>query len=452
MSDGGFTLIFAICLIAVVLGNGSFLVDDPRNSVLPFFRLIGVIGDILLVYLGVSAYAKSKKKKQLRNEISEIQSHISETSLAIDKIKRKYNCKDIPYIPRSNYIKTPSKFKMIYADVDSIAHEFFEDLDSSFKEISILSSRITNILNRYDNEEKNSDIEKRPVIQSEEQRISDLEKQLNSITKQHTFLDEHLLELEESSAKLHSLMKEIHTKRIVLDEPDNYEYVSFRDSLLMVKNSKKISSAGDTSAKDFFNPPVPEDLRFFKSKYNPLLVFIQPFTYAIFPSVILCFDSNGLFSDALTIEALSISISRNKEHVFVFNESFNSQYSSDDSNILVKGTEIVRWEHTCRDGTPDLRYSSNKQIVSRRDTLEYGELSVSIENTVFQCGFSSSYAIDMVEKSYPPFNATIKQHKQPRTDKLLTLLRSLEINNEVYEQIRMQYFEQLGRKPYCYVE
>ena len=47
-----------------------------------------------------------------------------------------------------------------------------------------------------------------------------------------------------------------------------------------------------------------------------------------------------------------------------------------------------------------MRYKSNRQITSRRDTLEYGELSFFVESSQFQCGFSSSHAVDELEKAY----------------------------------------------------
>ena len=164
-------------------------------------------------------------------------------------------------------------------------------------------------------------------IQTEEQRICFLEEQLNALTKQLSFLKNSIPELEEASIKMRSLVDTINSKKIVLSEPGNKEFDSFQESLITVKQSKKINAVGDTSAKEFFDPQVPEDLSFFSSTSSHALVFIRPFTYAIFPRVILCFDTNGLFSTALSIEALSLTISRNQEHVFVFNESFNSQYT-----------------------------------------------------------------------------------------------------------------------------
>ena len=99
-----------------------------------------------------------------------------------------------------------------------------------------------------------------------------------------------------------------------------------------------------------------------------------------------------------------------------------------------------------------MRYKSNRQITSRRDTLEYGELSFFVESSQFQCGFSSSHAVDELEKAYPLFHATINQSKQPKAVALLSLFRLLEVENETYTQIEKDYYEQLGEKPYCYVE
>ncbi|MBE6107394.1 MAG: hypothetical protein E7192_01980 [Erysipelotrichaceae bacterium] len=150
-------------------------------------------------------------------------------------------------------------------------------------------------------------------------------------------------------------------------------------------NSKKCQSES-LPINEFITQDKPRDLMLFKYKNEPIRLFWEQYYFCLFSNVILVFDNEGDFATAIDPSALKIAIKRKTASVTVRNGiAEENQYIADDSKCISQGTTRFTWLHTCRDGSPDLRYSYNPSIEYRTDKYEYVivEFAIADKKVVF---------------------------------------------------------------------
>lgn len=152
--------------------------------------------------------------------------------------------------------------------------------------------------------------------------------------------------------------------------------------------------------------------------------------------MILVFDNTGVFSTAIDPSALKVMIQRKTTSVTVNNGTVASnQYIADDSKCLSRGTTRSTWLHTCRDGSPDLRYSYNPRLEYRTDTYEYVVVEFIIADKKVLFSVSSGTAGDAFEKAVPNYARKCNNRHDPIPEFLILVKMLCDEDNTQIESI-----------------
>ena len=163
-------------------------------------------------------------------------------------------------------------------------------------------------------------------------------------------------------------------------------------------NSKRCVSS-EVNVKKFISAVRPKELDIFQYENEPVVLFLRQYYFCLFNHVILVFDSEGIFVNAMDSSAFRIEVRRVETDVFIENGEFDEgECVAEDSKCIRQGQEEVTWLHTCRDGSPDLRYRRNPRVRYRVDTYEYAVITFTIAKETIIFEVSSSAAIDAFDK------------------------------------------------------
>ena len=212
------------------------------------------------------------------------------------------------------------------------------------------------------------------------------------------YLNNKIDELQQLKAESDLLHREIEKRKIKLLNEDGNLLGFVKQSFTAVLSSEKCVFEGENT-KDFICNEGLIDLALFDYKYAPITLHLGGYYYCLFSNVILVFDEKGIFATAIDPTALTIKIERVRVDVWIRNNSLPThQYIDVDSKCVEQGQTRRTWMHTCRDGSPDLRYSHNPSIECRTDKYEYGKITVSVLDNKIQFSLSSDAAINALER------------------------------------------------------
>lgn len=205
---------------------------------------------------------------------------------------------------------------------------------------------------------------------------------------------EKLKQYEKESTRLHNV---INSKKIQMINEEESIMCIVIQAFNKLLSSKTCLTEGDRFE---YNNILPAEIRLFSYKYAPVAIRIDGYYYCLFSKVILVFDESGVFSSAIDPSAMSVQVNRITADVLVTNNVLSThQFVNTDSKCIAQGQTQHTWRYTCRDGSPDMRYSyaNNPYIEYRSDTYEYGEIALSIAGQTVPFYVSSESAIDSFE-------------------------------------------------------
>lgn len=266
-------------------------------------------------------------------------------------------------------------------------------------------------------------------------KCNELTKQINDILNKELSPDEKLAYLQKELTNLDRIKKErndlisrLRTRKIELID-ENSATIDLDVAFIELKQSK-VCNTGYLYLDKLLSKKRPKELNFFSYKYKPIVFFSNSFFYCVFSNTILVFDESGYFVNSLGTWALNMKISRITESVTISNNSeYGREFSAEDSKLISKGATYSHWLYSCKDGSPDLRYSGNQLIESRTDEYEYGKLSFRLKNEIISCRFSSEKAINAFEKVAPIFSGS-RKNKQDNSYRLFDLIKTVSENEE----------------------
>ena len=217
--------------------------------------------------------------------------------------------------------------------------------------------------------------------------------QCNSLEEKLEYLNKNKYELTRLKIESDKTHKKAENSKIKILCEDNQKLAKIRSAFYSLKKSEKCTSSTADANKILSTAKI-ADLGLFKYMESPVAINLSDFVFCLFANTILVFDANGSFCTALDTSAFEISVQREK-----------SKYRSD-SNVGADSAPIVfeekrtRWQHACKDGTPDLRYKSNSVIEYSVAVsgYEYGTINVKIGMHSVAFTVSSSAALDAFEK------------------------------------------------------
>lgn len=356
-----------IFLFSGDLGSGG---DLEGNSIAIIMVLIAIIADIAIVGYIISACIKSSERRQEEKE----KQRISEVTQKVNEILARYSPQKTISLQKAQQINTENS--VVNKEVVFTVNQFKDILRDSISKCNEIDQTINHILACVG--------------------CKDVDQKLN-------YLSDKTDELNRLKSESDILHNEISKHKIKLLNEDGNLLFLVKKSLTALFSSKKCVLEG-LSLKEFICEENPSDLEFFDYRYASATLHIGTYYYCLFSNVILVFDAKGVFVTAVDPTALSLQIDRVRVDVWINNNTLPShQYIDVDSKCVEQGATRQTWVHTCRDGSPDLRYSYNPRIEYRTDKYEYGKVSISIlENTVsfYLSSDVATKALERVSREY----------------------------------------------------
>ncbi|GEM_PF-2031370 len=351
-----------IFLFSGDLGSGG---DLEGNSIAIIMVLIAIIADIALVGYIISACIKSSERRQEEKE----KQRISEVTQKVSELLARYSPQKTISLQKAQQINTENS--LVNKEVVSTVNQFKDCLRDNISKCNEIDQAINRILTCVG--------------------CRDIDEKLNYLSAK----TEELQRLQSESDLLHN---EIEKHKIKLLNEDGNLLFLVKKSLNALLSSKKCVIEG-LNLKELICEEKPSDLEFFDYKYAPATLHIGTYYYCLFSNVILVFDAMGIFATAIDPTALFIQIERVRVDVWINNNTLPShQYIDMDSKCVEQGTTRHTWVHTCRDGSPDLRYSYNPRIEYRTDKYEYGNVTISILGNTVSFSLSSDNATKALER------------------------------------------------------
>lgn len=253
-----------------------------------------------------------------------------------------------------------------------------------------------------------------------------------SVDEKYSYLSSNKNKLKKLKEEGDSYLSQLSSYKIEMVNDNSDILPEMKLAFHCLLNSKKCKSDSIT-VKEFLSPDKPNDLIFFKCEIDPIILFLGQHYLCLFSNVILVFDKTGVFATAIDPSALRVKVKRMTTSVMFTNGTAEwNQYTADDSKCISQGTTRSTWLHTCRDGSPDLRYNHNPRLEHRIDTYEYVIVEFIIANKKVSFSASSGAVGDAFKKAIHSYSRRCNKRHNPIPE-FLMLVKSL--SNEDDAQI-----------------
>ena len=394
-------------VIVLIIGNlflfSGAVFDDLSDNGIAWFFVIGAIAmDIYFIYLIAQSVSKSREQQRVAAE----NDRVVEVTRKIEALINKYT------MMRLNANRTVVQFQiapdLINKEVVFTVNSYKDRMAAIYNRHSLITNEINRILACTD---CISVDEKYSHLISCEDKLKQIKEEGDSCLSQ---LSSYKIEILNDNRDLLFEMK-----------------LAFRYLL----NSKKCQSDSLT-IKEFITPDKPSDLMLFRYENEPIILFWEQYYFCLFSNVILVFDKKDVFSTAIDPSALKVVINKETTSVTVSNGTAGSnQYIADDSKCISQGITRSTWLHTCRDGSPDLRYSYNPRLEYRTDTYEYVVIEFVIADKKVSFSASSGTVGDAFEKATPNYLRKCNNRHDPIPEFLILVKKLSEEDNAQIESI-----------------
>ena len=406
--------IIAVVLVLLFLGGNMALFSGDTDDMGVAIG-IAVIGDLSLVIWGITAWAKSVEQKQEQQRLNEL----AETEKAIQNLWKKYEPENKTYTDNADTIIVPEN-------------------DSA-------NIEIINCVKRYKSSTK--------TIYQELKSVNDciyqiLQKSKQFLDKKESldFLNNNKDELERLKCKSDNIQHRLSKIKIRLFNDSGDSVRALTNAIAQIEKSKKVKCNLDIHPlSEKARKKKPQDLNMFDYQFSPLMLHFNKSTLCFFERCILVFDAQGRFRTALDPASFNIEIARARCRVSVYSDTINaSEFVDTDSKCISKGNEVSSWAHTCRDGSPDLRYSYNPRLSYRTDVMEYG--TIKFYDTIYTV--SSEAALNAMEIAKSKYCKSFNHYHNP-IPSLMELLGTLMPDNmQFITNAKKQYAERSENKNY----
>lgn len=354
-------------LVIIWLAGHIALFSGDVDETTAWIVIIAVIMDILFVIGLVISNAEANEKKREVEEKKRVENLRKNNLSIIDEYKIKNHIR----ITKADLFEIENRFR-IFEIVDAVA---------------LIKNETTEIVEQCrDIKRKIDEILLCPNCSNDE-------------TAKSIYLKNNLQELEKLSNEYKLLCDVISKYKIELINEDKKIHDSLEQSFNHLLSSKKCLIPNSVlGISNHLISTKPRELSLFNFKYNPIILRLNSFYFCLFSNVILVFDSNGTFSNAIDPSAMSIDIDLKRENVrYVNDERRGNVYTDIDSKLIQRGYSTTRWTYSRNDGGPDLRYSHNPQITIRTDEYEYARVILCINEKSMMFDVSSEKAISAMQ-------------------------------------------------------
>ncbi len=402
-----------VCVIIMFIGNGFLLTgamtDELADNPIAWLLVIAAIGlDIFCVY-SIASDVKSKKEIQ---RIADEEQRLSEVANKVQKIQNTYSI---------SHNCSLQKARVLPADKALQSKTIHTQIVEYKRSREVLVSQY---------------VDKRAALT----RILACNG-CNNVDEKYDYLSTNEERLRQLKSEIERIQKQINGSKIELLNENVDVMATIRICFKSLLSSKKCVS-DEVNISDFIAKKQPTELSMFKYHFAPITIFFQDFFYCFFTNVILVFDKDGIYSAALDPTALKITVEKNTENVYVSNNTLGyHKYIDTDSKLIQQGETATSWLHTCRDGSPDLRYSYNPLTSYRYDTYEYSVIRICLNGQNINFTASASSVADSFTDAKQKYIRKYNNYHNPTPD-LLSLLQRVSPDDSLLPPLLENYKKQ----------
>lgn len=430
-------------IVALISGNKALFEEHK------YLIIYAVIADVVFwiiasIKISKRMIEKKQAKEQARIEEEERLERERQEKLEQERIEREKRLEEQRKIEAEN-----SRIEGVNAEIKRISSKY-----KTTKKISVADNNMVNGGNLA-----GAIREVREAVQlykdhtlADSLKYNSINKQIDDILSVKKAPDEKLAYLKEKSDTLKQLkeerdkiLKRINTRKIdILNESSATVDIDTAFRMLLLS---KVCSFDTIDITDLICKDTPKELEIFSYPHKPLVFNYNTRKYCIFSKIIIVFNQSGKFIAAIPAQQIKLHLSTKIEEVYISNDKEQKRkYSANDSKLIKKGQTYSYWLHTCKDGSPDLRYRDNPRFSSRTDKYEYGEVVFSLSNTPITYRFSSQDAVKSFDKIAPLYSG--ESTKSDNTNNLLSLIKSISPTNEIDDIIK-KYKASSEKTYYC---
>lgn len=394
-------------VIVLIIGNlflfSGAVFDDLADNGIAWFFVIGAIAmDIYFIYLIAQSVSKSREQQRIAAE----NNRIAEVTRKVEAFINKYTMMSL------NANRTAVQFQiapdLINKEVVFTVNSYKDRMAAIYDQYSLITNEIKRILACTG---------------------------CISVDEKYSHLISCEDKLKQLKADGDTCLSHLASYKIEMLNDDRDLLFEMKLAFRYLLNSKKCLSESLT-IKEFITSDKPSDLMLFRYENEPVILFSEQYYFCLFSNVILVFDKKGGFSTAIDPSALKVVIKKETTTVTVSNGTAGSnQYIADDSKCISQGITRSTWLHTCRDGSPDLRYSYNPRLEYRTDTYEYVVVEFIIADKKVSFTASSGAVGDAFEKSIPNYSRKCYNQHDPIPEFLILVKKLSEEDNAQIESI-----------------
>lgn len=389
-------MIVVLAVVLLFIGNfwllSGWIFDDLADNGIAWLIVIGAIAmDAFLIYAIVQNVSTSREQQRKAAE----DNRIAEVTRKVEALISKYTLMGL----NANKAALP-----FHIALDFINKEVVSTV-KSYKE------RMATIYDRYS------------LVTNEIKQILACTGCI-SVDEKYSYLISNEDKLKQLKEAGDACLSQLSSYKIEMLNDDRNLLFEMNLAFRYLLNSKKCQSAS-LAITEFITPNKPSDLMLFRYKNEPVILFWEQYYFCLFSNVILVFDKKGVFSTAIDPSALKIGIKKETTSITVRNGTDGSnQYIADDSKCVYQGDTWSTWLHTCRDGSPDLRYSYNPRLEYRTDIYEYVVVELIIADKKVSFSASSEAVGDAFEKVAPKYSRKCNNRHDPIPE-FLSLVKKL---------------------------
>lgn len=223
----------------------------------------------------------------------------------------------------------------------------------------------------------------KPLLMTKKKYLSRMLPEINANTEKIKALEETVEQLCQQVEEKKSI---ITTMKFVLHEESNQEFETLKKALDIFKKSKKIEGTMNIKGSEVTVFQQKSDLKFIEYKTPPYSIGLGGNRFYIFPNSVWVFEGDD--------KLIGIYKPRVIEAKFEHKENIKYSFKTypdivEDTKIVTKDIPHTTWLHTCRDGSPDMRYSHNPQ----RTYYTQQEYYLECKFELVLCGYIFSYSV-----------------------------------------------------------
>lgn len=262
--------------------------------------------------------------------------------------------------------------------------ELKRDLENEVRELSDLIGKKK--LEIEELNKKNIAIENyadKPLLMSKKKYMSKMLPLINENTEKVKALEENI---ELMRKQIDEKQRIASTMKFALYEESNQEFEALKKAFDIFKKSCKIEGTMNIKGSEVSTYQRQNDLCFIEYRVPPYCISLGGSRFYIFPNSILVFEGEG--------KLIGIYMPKVMEAKFEHKENIKYSYRNydeiaEDTKIITKDIPHTTWLHTCRDGSPDLRYSHNP----KRTYYTQQEYYLECNFELVLCGYTLKYKV-----------------------------------------------------------